>query len=207
MINCALFKLRYASIIGDESLKAEIILCPARALFCRQRFLTYSTFHPRLNNGGSVLDLTLYNNETFEMMARRWGKLEKDFKPRHTDRQAENGGGGIFDISKIPDIYDCIKYDTLHNPHLPLPNKNELYAAAKALADVIVPQVTKDDYKNKTLAMHREIFRLQLPNNTHLIENYLLGKTQFTSDLTSKFAYSAVFRNSASSVVKHNIKY
>ena len=85
-----------------------------------------------------VLDLTLYNNETFEMMARRWGKLEKDFKPRQTERQAENG---IFDISKIPDIYDCIKYDTLHNSHLPLPNKNELYAASKALADVIVPQV------------------------------------------------------------------
>ena len=72
------------------------------------------------------------------MMARRWGKLEKDFKPRQTERQAENG---IFDISKIPDIYDCIKYDTLHNSHLPLPNKNELYAASKALADVIVPQV------------------------------------------------------------------
>jgi hypothetical protein len=22
---------------------------------------------------------------------------------------------GVFDISKIPDIYDCIKYDLLHN--------------------------------------------------------------------------------------------
>ena len=38
-------------------------------------------------------------------MARRWGKLEKDFRMR--DQR--------FDISKIPDIYDCIKYDLQHN--------------------------------------------------------------------------------------------
>jgi len=40
-------------------------------------------------------------------MARRWGKLEKDFKLRE-DRPE-------FDMSKIPDIYDCIKYDVQHN--------------------------------------------------------------------------------------------
>lgn len=40
-------------------------------------------------------------------MARRWGKLEKDFKLRED--------GLVFDMSKIPDIYDCIKYDVQHN--------------------------------------------------------------------------------------------
>ena len=49
----------------------------------------------------------LYHGETWELMARRWGKLEKDFKLR--DDKLE------FDISKIPDIYDCIKYDLQHN--------------------------------------------------------------------------------------------
>jgi len=47
----------------------------------------------------------LYHGETLQLMVNRWSKLEKDFK------QAE----GKFDISKIPDIYDCIKYDLLHN--------------------------------------------------------------------------------------------
>lgn len=49
----------------------------------------------------------LYHGETWELMARRWGKLEKDFKTH--DERLE------FDISKIPDIYDCIKYDLQHN--------------------------------------------------------------------------------------------
>ena len=37
-------------------------------------------------------------------MKHRWEKLEKDFK---NDEH--------FDISLIPDIYDCAKYDYLHN--------------------------------------------------------------------------------------------
>lgn len=47
----------------------------------------------------------LYHGETWDLMARRWGKLEKDFLPKTN----------VFDISKIPDIYDCIKYDVQHN--------------------------------------------------------------------------------------------
>lgn len=47
----------------------------------------------------------LYHGETLQLMLNRWKKLEKDFKQNH----------GRFDISKIPDIYDCIKYDLLHN--------------------------------------------------------------------------------------------
>lgn len=40
----------------------------------------------------------LYHGESWNLMARRWGKLQKDFQSK-----------GHFDISKIPDIYDCIK--------------------------------------------------------------------------------------------------
>ena len=46
----------------------------------------------------------LYHSETWDLMARRWGKLEKDFCAKDK-----------FDISKIPDIYDCAKYD-VHKP-------------------------------------------------------------------------------------------
>ena len=67
-------------------------------------------------------------------MARRWGKLEKDFCVKDK-----------FDISKIPDIYDCAKYDVQHNRAV-LENTDawkvavELYLNAKNLADVVIPQ-------------------------------------------------------------------
>lgn len=63
-------------------------------------------------------------------MLRRWSKLEKDFKTKN----------GRYDISKIPDIYDCIKYDVQHNGSLKLENTMELYRLSKALADIVIPQ-------------------------------------------------------------------
>lgn len=88
-------------------------------------------------------------------MARRWGKLEKDFKLREDTL--------LFDISKIPDIYDCIKYDLQHNQaalkyvhqlsqkrksirtnlcsvSIRFHQAQELYVLVKALADVVIPQ-------------------------------------------------------------------
>ena len=65
-------------------------------------------------------------------MQRRWAKLEKDFKTKQK----------FFDISKVPDIYDCIKYDLQHNHHtLQFSQAEELYKYSKYLADIIIPQV------------------------------------------------------------------
>ncbi|XP_071996267.1 inositol hexakisphosphate and diphosphoinositol-pentakisphosphate kinase 2 isoform X1 [Engystomops pustulosus] len=75
-------------------------------------------------------DIQLYHSETLELMLRRWCKLEKDFKTKN----------GRYDISKIPDIYDCIKYDVQHNCSLKLENTMELYRLSKALADIVIPQ-------------------------------------------------------------------
>ncbi|XP_029428464.1 inositol hexakisphosphate and diphosphoinositol-pentakisphosphate kinase 2 isoform X7 [Rhinatrema bivittatum] len=75
-------------------------------------------------------DIQLYHSETLELMLRRWSKLEKDFKTKN----------GRYDISKIPDIYDCIKYDVQHNMSLKLENTMELYRLSKALADIVIPQ-------------------------------------------------------------------
>ena len=51
---------------------------------------------------------------------------------------------GLFDISKLPDIYDCIKYDLLHNKsYMQCENAEELYTYAKNMADVVIPQVNK----------------------------------------------------------------
>ena len=51
-------------------------------------------------------DIKLYHDESWELMLRRWSKLERDFYDVHKQK---------FDICKIPDIYDSIKYDLLHN--------------------------------------------------------------------------------------------
>lgn len=64
-------------------------------------------------------------------MLQRWSKLERDFRMKN----------GRYDISKIPDIYDCIKYDVQHNCALKLEGTAELFKLSKALADVIIPQV------------------------------------------------------------------
>ncbi|XP_053451683.1 inositol hexakisphosphate and diphosphoinositol-pentakisphosphate kinase 1 isoform X2 [Nycticebus coucang] len=76
------------------------------------------------------LDLQLYHSETLELMLQRWSKLERDFRQK----------SGRYDISKIPDIYDCVKYDVQHNASLGLQGTAELLRLSKALADVVIPQ-------------------------------------------------------------------
>lgn len=101
----------------------------------------------------SPLSDTLYHSETWDLCLRRcmlkressligkWHfgsfllglKLEKDFYNIQKDR---------FNISKVPDIYDSIKYDLLHNTNiLQYPHVEDLYVCSKALADLVVPQV------------------------------------------------------------------
>ncbi|XP_061533831.1 inositol hexakisphosphate and diphosphoinositol-pentakisphosphate kinase 1 isoform X1 [Phycodurus eques] len=75
-------------------------------------------------------DLQLYHSETLELMLQRWSKLERDFRMK----------SGRYDISKIPDIYDCIKYDTQHNSSLDLDDTLELFRLSRALADIVIPQ-------------------------------------------------------------------
>ncbi|XP_066492008.1 inositol hexakisphosphate and diphosphoinositol-pentakisphosphate kinase 1 [Tiliqua scincoides] len=88
-----------------------------------------SQIQKRLEDPKSA-DLQLYHGETLELMLQRWQKLERDFRLK--DRR--------YDISKIPDIYDCVKYDLQHNPTLCLEGASELFRLSKALADVVIPQ-------------------------------------------------------------------
>lgn len=79
-----------------------------------------------------IAEMKLYHSESWELMMRRWGKLIKDFWPKNES----------YDISKIPDIYDCIKYDLQHNMKILRFNEaEELHTLAKAMADIVIPQV------------------------------------------------------------------
>ena len=88
-------------------------------------------------------ELKLYHGESWELMLRRWTKLFKDFHLKNNQ----------YDISKIPDVYDCIKYDLLHNNKiLRFPEADELHNLAKSLADIVIPQV---GVVNETLKTER----------------------------------------------------
>ncbi|XP_028287855.1 inositol hexakisphosphate and diphosphoinositol-pentakisphosphate kinase 2-like isoform X5 [Parambassis ranga] len=88
-----------------------------------------SQIRKRLEDPKSA-DLQLYHSETLELMLQRWSKLERDFRMKN----------GRYDISKIPDIYDCTKYDTQHNASLGLEDTLELFRLSRALADIVIPQ-------------------------------------------------------------------
>ena len=82
-----------------------------------------------------VAGQALYHSETWELMDRRWSKLIKDFRKTNDP---------VFDISKIPDIYDNIKYDLLHNQQiLEFEQAQILHNYSKAMADIVIPQVRK----------------------------------------------------------------
>ena len=82
-----------------------------------------------------------YEEESMSLALGRWRKLQKDFYDEKT---------GQFDLSKvgavrgreaqIPTLYDCIKFDCIHNSRIPLAKREELFRNSKVMADIIVPQ-------------------------------------------------------------------
>ncbi|CAM9563815.1 unnamed protein product, partial [Phaeothamnion confervicola] len=69
--------------------------------------------------------------ETLLLMLDRWRKLHKEMYSAKVDR---------FDITKVPDVHDNVRYDCLHNEQLGLFGMAALYDLAKNLADAVVPQ-------------------------------------------------------------------
>lgn len=75
--------------------------------------------------------IPLYMGETISLMFERWDKIYRDFYSAKT---------GKYDLSKIPDVHDCIKYDMLHNSHVCKRYGQELRDLAEAFANCYVPQ-------------------------------------------------------------------
>lgn len=79
-------------------------------------------------------DGAVTSTDMLQLGLARWRKLMRDFY--HKKKKS-------FDLSKIPDIYDCAKYDVLHSPQLlelKQHNLEHIFVLSKALADIIVPQ-------------------------------------------------------------------
>lgn len=74
----------------------------------------------------------LYKGETLLELTERWRFIYKRLYDAETDK---------FDLTRIPDVLDNVRFDVLHNPHLGLTSVlHKLYSLAKAMADTVVPQ-------------------------------------------------------------------
>mmetsp|Transcript_33502 Transcript_33502/g.87954 ORF Transcript_33502/g.87954 Transcript_33502/m.87954 type:complete len:626 (+) Transcript_33502:265-2142(+) len=75
----------------------------------------------------------LYDGESHSGMCDRWSKVYEEFVKKSMPPS--------FNVSKVPDLYDCSRYDCLHNA---LPEIKEtlwdIYTLSKSFASVIVPQ-------------------------------------------------------------------
>jgi len=76
--------------------------------------------------------IKLYKGETLLELTERWRLLYKKL----WDDDKED-----YDLTKIPDVHDNVRFDMLHNPHLGLTKTLvKLYHLAKLMADTVVPQ-------------------------------------------------------------------
>jgi len=76
--------------------------------------------------------IKLYKGETILELTERWRFIYKKLYDEDSD---------TFDLSRIPDVHDNVRFDMLHNPHLGLTSTlQRLYEKAKLMADCVVPQ-------------------------------------------------------------------
>jgi len=76
--------------------------------------------------------IKLYKGETLLELTERWRLLYIKLYDEEDDE---------FDLSRVPDVHDNVRFDMLHNPHLGLTDTlKKLYELAKLMADCVVPQ-------------------------------------------------------------------
>jgi len=74
----------------------------------------------------------LYKGETLLELTERWRFIYERLYDTETD---------TFDLTRIPDVFDNVRFDVLHNPNLNLTSTlHKLYSLAKHMADAVVPQ-------------------------------------------------------------------
>ena len=78
---------------------------------------------------------------------KRWKKIANDFSLKN----------GKFDISKIPDVFDNIKFDLLHNPELASDDRLKLLAVSQELCRILVPMEYGITNKQKIECGHKII--------------------------------------------------
>lgn len=138
---------------------------------------------------------TLYLQESMDLAQRRWNKELREFRRKNKHGEVE------FDISKIPDIYDNIKYDMEHNPDLCINNEVEferMYVCVKNMADIVVPQEYGIKTENKMVIAQRVCTPLlrKIRNDLHrCLENKESEETQTRLDPRASQGIATPFRH------------
>uniref|UniRef100_A0A1I7U5V0 Inositol hexakisphosphate and diphosphoinositol-pentakisphosphate kinase n=1 Tax=Caenorhabditis tropicalis TaxID=1561998 RepID=A0A1I7U5V0_9PELO len=138
---------------------------------------------------------TLYLQESMDLAQRRWNKELREFRRKNKHGEVE------FDISKIPDIYDNIKYDMEHNPDLCINNEVEferMYLCVKNMADIVVPQEYGIKTENKMVIAQRVCTPLlrKIRNDLHrCLENKESEETQTRLDPRASQGIATPFRH------------
>lgn len=107
-------------------------------------------FDPAIGTPVAPTPSTKLSLDSLWLLHERWRKLAKELYSSKKDR---------YDLSKIPDVYDSIKFDLLSTAGashaslaavLGLPDIAELYRLARAFADIIIPQEYGISMREKT---------------------------------------------------------
>ena len=103
----------------------------------------------------NVLNETNFDckDENIILIYKRYVKLKNDFF---------NVKKNLFDISKIPDIYDNIKFDIIHNKDLMNNSSYELFEEVSLLADFVMPfeyGITKEEKLNIGLKIIKPLLK------------------------------------------------
>ena len=87
------------------------------------------------------------DGEPYLLSLERWKKIANDFSLKH----------GKFDISKIPEVCDNIKFDLLHNPELTSESGLKLLTISQDLCRILVPMEYGITDKEKIECGHKII--------------------------------------------------
>lgn len=137
---------------------------------CREIQQFVQEYHQSCTSGSP-----LYLQEGPFLMLYRWQTLSRDFYSIEKDS---------YDLSKVPELHDMTRYDTLHNYHLPFRDTlYQLHYLADTFARCIVPQEYGINLKEKQKISHmmcHELLR-KISNDiciaqsgSHLDMHYLL---------------------------------
>jgi inositol-hexakisphosphate/diphosphoinositol-pentakisphosphate 1-kinase len=102
--------------------------------------------HTTSTSSSPFSPLPLYLNESPFLMLYRWETLCRDFYSTEKDS---------FDLSKVPELHDMTRYDSLHNHHLPFSNiLYQLHHHADVFARCVVPQEYGINLREKQKISH-----------------------------------------------------
>jgi hypothetical protein len=136
-------------------------LCGASSFFC------FNTIASHILVSG----VKLYKGETLLELTERWRFIYKRLYDPDED---------LFDLSRIPDVHDNVRFDVLHNPHLGLSSTLEkLYSLAKSMADTVVPQ----EY-GTTFAQKRSVgIKICSPLLDKILHDLCIARTDNKTDM------------------------